>query len=73
MNHYKETTEREGYRAIDVVGGEDKDVFKNSRLKSHDRVATLMRGVCPIDDSDHHEVQLKKTNTSSKPMFNKLC
>ncbi|KAF6155854.1 hypothetical protein GIB67_039185, partial [Kingdonia uniflora] len=64
MNHYKETAEREGYRAIDVVGGEDGDVWKSSRSKSHDRVATLMREVHPIDDSDHHKVQLKKTNTA---------
>ncbi|KAF6135742.1 hypothetical protein GIB67_028598 [Kingdonia uniflora] len=62
--HYKETAEKEGHCAIDVGGGKDGDVLKSSRLKSHDRVATLMREVYPIDDSDHHEVQLKKTNTA---------
>ncbi|KAF6135204.1 hypothetical protein GIB67_035275 [Kingdonia uniflora] len=68
MNHYKETTKREGHRAIDVVGGEDGDVLKSSRSKSHDRVPTLMREIHPIDDSDHHEVQLQKANTAPKPI-----
>ncbi|KAF6170847.1 hypothetical protein GIB67_015799 [Kingdonia uniflora] len=56
MNHYKETTEREGHRAIDVVGREDGGVLKSYRSKYRDRVATLMREVHPIGDSDHHEV-----------------
>ncbi|KAF6151920.1 hypothetical protein GIB67_010494 [Kingdonia uniflora] len=68
MNHYKETTERESYCAIDVVGGEDEDVLKSFRSKSHDIVVTLIREVHPIDDSDHHEVQPKKTNTTPKPI-----
>ncbi|KAF6138738.1 hypothetical protein GIB67_040870 [Kingdonia uniflora] len=68
MNHYKETTKREGHRAIDVIGGEGRDVLKCFRSKSHDRVATLMREVYPIDDSDHHEVQSKKTNTTPRPI-----
>ncbi|KAF6163283.1 hypothetical protein GIB67_025147 [Kingdonia uniflora] len=57
------TTKKEGHRAIDVVGGEDGDVLKNSRSKSHDRTATLMREIHPIDDFDHYEVQ---------PEYNKL-
>ncbi|KAF6156970.1 hypothetical protein GIB67_039731 [Kingdonia uniflora] len=68
MNHYKKTTEREGHCAIDVVGGEDGDVLKSSQSKSHNKVATLMREVHPIDDSDYHEVQPKKTNTTPKPI-----
>ncbi|KAF6147162.1 hypothetical protein GIB67_036881 [Kingdonia uniflora] len=64
MNHYKETTVREGHRAIDVIGEEDGDVLKSSQSKSYDRVATLMREVHPIDDFNHHEVQPKKTNTA---------
>ncbi|KAF6171631.1 hypothetical protein GIB67_014180 [Kingdonia uniflora] len=56
MNHYKEMTEREDRRVIDVVGGEDRDVLKGSRSKSHDVVVTLMREVHPIDYFKHHEV-----------------
>ncbi|KAF6156381.1 hypothetical protein GIB67_031502 [Kingdonia uniflora] len=47
---------------------EDGDVLKSSRSKFHNRVATLMREVHPIDDSDHHEVQPKKTNTIPDPI-----
>ncbi|KAF6173880.1 hypothetical protein GIB67_039831 [Kingdonia uniflora] len=60
MNHYKETTERKGYRA------KDGDVLKSYRSKSHDGVAILMREVHLIDDSDYHEVQPKNTNTTPK-------
>ncbi|KAF6142767.1 hypothetical protein GIB67_023249 [Kingdonia uniflora] len=38
MNHYKEMTERESHRMIDVIGREDGDVLKSSRLKSHKRI-----------------------------------
>ncbi|KAF6136616.1 hypothetical protein GIB67_016072 [Kingdonia uniflora] len=74
MNPYKETTEREGHCAINVVGGEDGNVLKNYRSKSHDRVTTLMQIVHLIDGSDHHEVQSKKTNTTPNqyPESNKL-
>ncbi|KAF6155435.1 hypothetical protein GIB67_019961 [Kingdonia uniflora] len=58
----------ESHRVIDIVGGEDGDVLKSSRSKCHDRVATLMEKVHPIDDSDHHEVQLKKTNSTPIPI-----
>ncbi|KAF6171047.1 hypothetical protein GIB67_014627, partial [Kingdonia uniflora] len=64
--HLEETTVREVHRAIDLVGGKDGDVLKSSRSKSHNRVAILMREVHPIDDSDHHEVQPKKINTTPK-------
>ncbi|KAF6136297.1 hypothetical protein GIB67_042782 [Kingdonia uniflora] len=51
MKHCEDTTEREVYRAIDLVGEEDRDVLKNSRSKSHEEVATLIREVVPSSDS----------------------
>ncbi|KAF6162935.1 hypothetical protein GIB67_021084 [Kingdonia uniflora] len=52
MNHYKETTEREGHRAIDVVGGEDRDV-DNKPTSAIERVEQVEEwGFTYMFDSD---------------------
>ncbi|KAF6143356.1 hypothetical protein GIB67_001300, partial [Kingdonia uniflora] len=38
INHHNVPTKTKVLRATDFVGGEDKDVFKSSRSKSHDGV-----------------------------------
>ncbi|KAF6154750.1 hypothetical protein GIB67_032362 [Kingdonia uniflora] len=38
MKHHEETTKREVHRAIDLVGGKDRDVLESSLSKSHEEV-----------------------------------
>ncbi|KAF6151476.1 hypothetical protein GIB67_016288 [Kingdonia uniflora] len=55
MKHYEETTEREVHHAIDLVGRKGVDVLESFRSKSHEEVATLMREVHVINDSNCQE------------------
>ncbi|KAF6176673.1 hypothetical protein GIB67_034535 [Kingdonia uniflora] len=57
MKYLEETMEREGHRAIDLVGGKDRDMSESSRSKDNEGVVTLMRGVHMINDFNHQEAQ----------------
>ncbi|KAF6173175.1 hypothetical protein GIB67_028473 [Kingdonia uniflora] len=69
IKHLEETTEREDHRAIDLIGGKDGDMSESSRSKSQKEVATLMREVHMINDSNRQKAQPKKTNPNPKPLL----
>ncbi|KAF6172676.1 hypothetical protein GIB67_041999 [Kingdonia uniflora] len=68
MKHLEETTEREVHRAIDLGDGKDGDMSESSRSKDNEEVATWIRGVHMINDSNHQETQPKKTNPNPNPL-----
>ncbi|KAF6169396.1 hypothetical protein GIB67_002883 [Kingdonia uniflora] len=67
MKHLEETTEREVYRAIDLVGGKDGVVSKSSRSKDNVEVMILTRGVHMINDFNRQEAQPKNTSPNPNP------
>ncbi|KAF6147592.1 hypothetical protein GIB67_031583 [Kingdonia uniflora] len=68
MKYYKETTEREVRRAIDLVGGKDEDMSKSFQSKSDEEVAILIREVHMIDDSQLSGSLAKEDQPQSKPL-----
>ncbi|KAF6150323.1 hypothetical protein GIB67_034022 [Kingdonia uniflora] len=68
MKHLEETTKREVYRVIDLVGEKDREMSKSSRSKDNEEVVTLIQGVHMINDSNHQEAQSNKTNPNLKPI-----
>ncbi|KAF6175610.1 hypothetical protein GIB67_022612 [Kingdonia uniflora] len=69
MNHYKETAEREGHRAIDVIGEEDGDVLKRDhRLVNWDCILRTAISDIEVDYKDIKERTLSKVPGYENPV-----
>ncbi|KAF6134666.1 hypothetical protein GIB67_002067 [Kingdonia uniflora] len=60
--------QREAQRVVAIVSGEGDTALGSSRTKPHDEVTVLGRETYPIEVSNHHEIQPKKTQIMPTPL-----